>query len=470
MLSSSFARTAGKSTAASPSPDFSTNSIILDRSKCISCGMCIKACKNVAGQGVLKLTKVGNKKLISTVNGKPLQETSCIKCGQCTLVCPTGALAEKDGIERLEEVLKNPGDKVIVCQTAPAIRINLADAVGMPSGTIITGKMVTALKQLGFKYVFDTNFGADFTIVEEATELANRLKDPSSGPLPMFTSCCPAWVNYVEQSEPSLLKNLSTTRSPVGCLSAALKGDFPKLIGVDETQIFNVAIMPCTAKKDECERPQLRTKRGTKETDLVITTRELVKLLKKHKIDLKKLPDTPFDKFYGEASGGGAIFCNTGGVMEAAIRSAFKFITGKEIKDYNIMGVRGFEGIKVTSVDFDGTRIQFAVAQGVANAMKLIKKIRNQDPDVKDVKFCEVMACPGGCVCGGGSTRAKTKKAMEKRVNAAYKIDLESKSRVSHINTELNEMYERFLDGKYFSHKAHDTVHTELKPQPKSNK
>ncbi|OHT14791.1 iron hydrogenase [Tritrichomonas foetus] len=465
MLSQTLSRRSAAAAVASPSPDFSTNSIVLDRSKCVACGMCIKACNSVAGQGVLKLVKVGNKKLVSTKSGKPLQETNCIKCGQCTLVCGPGALTQKDAIQTVSEVLKNPGDKVLVCQTAPAIRVNLADGLGMPAGSIITGKMVTALKMLGFKYVFDTNFGADLTIVEEATELVNRIKDSKNGPLPMFTSCCPAWVNYVEQSQPDIIPNLSTCRSPVGMLSNVLKGEFPKLLNVDETKIYNVAIMPCTAKKDEAERPQLRTEKGTKETDAVITTRELVKMIKDAKIDFKNLPDTPFDKLYSEASGGGAIFCNTGGVMEAAIRSAYRFYTGKELKDYNILDVRGLDGIKLASVDFDGTPIKFSVAQGVANAMKLIKKIKNHEDDVKDVKFVEVMACPGGCVCGGGSTRAKTKKVMEKRIEAAYKIDENSKSRVSHINTELNECYDRYLDGKYFSHKAHHNFHTHLTPR-----
>ena len=301
MLSSNHLRSFAK---ASPSPDFTTNSIVVDSSKCIACGLCIKACKTIAGQGVLKLAKAPGekKKLVSTASGKSLQETNCIKCGQCTLVCPTGAIAEKDQISEVEAVLKNPQGKVTVCQTAPAIRINLSDALGLPPGTISTGKMVTALKQLGFKYVFDTNFSADMTIVEEASELVKRITDPSTGPLPMFTSCCPAWINYVEQSEPELIPQLSSCRSPMGMLSSAIRKDFTQIKNIKPTDIFNVAIMPCTAKKDEIERPQLYTKDGVKETDYVITTRELMRMIKKNKINFKKLPDTPFDTLYAESS------------------------------------------------------------------------------------------------------------------------------------------------------------------------
>ncbi|OHT17348.1 iron hydrogenase [Tritrichomonas foetus] len=462
MLTSSFRRSAAK---ASPSPDFTTNSITIDRTKCVSCGMCIKACKTVAGQGVLKLAKDGDKKLVSTVSGAPLQETACIKCGQCTLVCGPGAIMEKDQISDVEKVLKNPQGKVAVCQTAPAVRINLSDALGLPAGTISTGKMVTALKMLGFQYVFDTNWSADMTIVEEASELVKRLTEKDFGPLPMFTSCCPAWVNYVEQSDPSLIPNLSSCRSPMGMLSSTIRRDFASVKKIEPKDIFNVAIMPCTAKKDEIERPQLRTEDGIKETDYVITTRELMRMIKKAKIDFKKLPDTPFDQLYAESTGAGAIFCGSGGVMEAAIRTAYKLVTGKELENYNIDAVRGLDGIKIATVDFDGTPVTVAVAQGVANAKKLIKKIRDGDADVKDVKFVEVMACPGGCVCGGGSTRAKTKKAIEKRVEAVYRIDKESTKRASHLNAELNECYDRFLDGHYFSHKAHHVLHTKLAPR-----
>lgn len=460
---SRFLRSASKY---SPTPDFSTNSIVLDRSKCISCGMCVQACKKVAGQSVLKLVQdpAFKGKRVSTTNGKELQHTKCIKCGQCTLVCPTKALREKDAVDDVRAVLQNPGNKIITCEVAPAIRVNLADALGMPVGTVITGKLVTALKKLGFTHVFDTNWGADMTIVEEASELVSRIKNNET--LPMFTSCCPAWINYVEESAPKLIPHLSTVKSPMGMLAATLRNDFAKLQKVKPQDIYHVAIMPCTAKKDEIERKQLYTQDGVKETDKVITTRELAQWIKDAKINLKSLPDTPFDSVYGESTGAGTIFCNSGGVMEAAIRSAYKFYTGHEMKDVNVPAVRGVQdGIKYAVVDFDGLPIQFAVAQGIANAMNLIKKIDNKDPAVKDLKFIEVMACPGGCVCGGGSTRAKTKKAMQKRIDAVYELDREMPERVSHKNHELNECYDRTYEGHYFSHSAHHDLHTHHKPQ-----
>jgi iron-only hydrogenase group A len=442
----------------SPTIDLSTNSIQLNRSKCVSCGLCVRACKTIAGQGVLSLAKTPDGKKIGTTIGKPLQETGCIKCGQCTLVCGPGALMEKDELSTLEAILANPSGKTIVVQTAPAIRINLCDGLGLPAGSIETGKMVTLLKQLGFHYVFDTNFGADLTIVEEATEFVSRLTK-GTGPLPMFTSCCPAWVNYVEQHDPALIPNLSTCRSPLGMQSSVIKADWAKLKGLTAAQIYSVAIMPCTAKKDEVARPQFTTK-GYRETDLVITTRELIRLIKKKKINFRSLGDTNFDSCYSIGSGAGAIFCGSGGVMEAAVRSAYHFITGKQLAPLDLPALRGAkDGIKLVTADFDGTQVGVAVAQGIANAIKLIAGIRAKDPALATVKFVEVMACPGGCVCGGGSPKAKTKKAVDARVDACYKIDKSSTYRTSHDNPEIIELYTRF-GGKYGSHVAHEYLHT----------
>lgn len=450
----------------SPSPDMSTNSFILDRSKCISCGLCVKACKNIAGQSVLKLEKdtAYKGKRVSTVSGHLLQNTNCIKCGMCTLVCPTAALAEKDITHEVESILKNPGNMITTVQTAPASRVVIAEAFGLPPGTVVTGKLVTALKMLGFKYVFDTNWGADMTIVEEATELVNRIKSNSKN-LPMFTSCCPAWINYVEESQPDLIPNISTCKSCLAMLAATLRKDFAALNHIRPENIYHVAIMPCIAKKDEIERPQLRTQSGLKETDAVVTVRELIRWLKREKIDLKKLPDTPFDKFYGESTGASTIFCNTGGVMEAAIRTAYKFYTGHEMKNYDVKAVRGTEGIRYAAVDFDGMPVHFAVANGTAQAMKLIKRIKSKDPEVANIKFIEVMACPGGCVMGGGTNKAKNKKVLQKRTDAIYKVDEEKEERASHFNKEVNQCYDRSYDGQYFGHLAHESLHTHCKPQ-----
>ena len=449
--------------------DTSHNAIAFDMHKCINCQACVRACKNVAGQSVLKSVKIneGKKKgVVQTVTGKLLAETNCIGCGQCTLVCPTQAIHEKDALKQMNNIFKNKGDRILVCQIAPAIRINMAEGLGVPVGTVSTGKVVTALKRLGFDYVFDTNFGADLTIVEEATELLQRLNDPKAV-LPMFTSCCPAWVNYVEKSYPQWMPHLSTCRSPIGMLSAVIKNVFPKHIGVDPKRIFSVGIMPCTAKKDEAAREQLMTKSGLHETDLDITSRELAKMIKAAKINFKELLDTELDSPYAMATGGGAIFCATGGVMEAAVRSAYKFATGKELAPIEFVQVRGAEkGIKVGTVDINGREIKVAVAQGVKNAMSLIKKIEEGQDDVKGVVFCEVMACPGGCVGGGGSPRAKTKAAMNKRLDATYRIDRASKYRTPQDNTQLQDLYNAYLGGKFGHGLAHEYFHTHFKPQP----
>ena len=439
--------------------DTSSNSIQFDMSKCIGCNSCVRACKTVAGQSILKLVPHNGKKIAQTVVGKHIEETKCIGCGQCTLGCPTGALVEKDGITPVLDVIKNKNGRVVVAQIAPAVRINMAEALGVPAGTVTTGKLVSALRKLGFDYVFDTNFGADLTIVEEATELIQRLNTPGSA-LPMFTSCCPAWVNYVEKSAHDLIPHLSSCRSPVGMISSCIKNIFPQQIGKTAAEVINVAIMPCTAKKDECKRPQLRTKDGVQETDFVITSRELAKMIKAAGIKYKELKDSECDNIYSEASGGGAIFCATGGVMESATRSAYKFVTKKDLAPIEFTQIRGLTGIKMGQVDLNGRVIKVAVAQGIKNAMEMIKKIKSGDPQYKDVLFCEVMACPGGCVGGGGSPKAKTKKTMEKRLDATYSIDRKSKHRTPQDNEQLCQLYKDSIGGKFGSHKAHELLHT----------
>jgi iron-only hydrogenase group A len=442
----------------SPSPDTSTNSLTLDRSKCIKCGLCVKACTTIAGQGILKLSPTG----IGTASGLALQQTGCIKCGQCTLACPTSAIVEKDELPTLEAILACPEERTLVVQIAPAVRINLAEALGCPPGTIATGKLVTLLKRLGFHYVFDTNWAADATIVEEAHELLERIK--KGGPLPMFTSCCPAWVNYVEQHEQALIPHLSTTRSPLGIQDSVIKSDWVKLKYLKPSDVYSVAIMPCVAKKDEVKRSQMSEK-GYQETDLVITTRELVRLIKKRKIDFKKLPESEFDPCYSTSSGAGAIFGGSGGVMEAAVRTAYTYATGKPIQSLDFPALRGAKaGIKTATVDFDGTKVGVAVAQGIANAKKLIAQVQAKDPAVAGVKFIEVMACPGGCVCGGGSPKARSKKAVDARVEACYAIDRKSEFRTSHENPQVTAMYTRMFE-EPGSPLAHEYLHTHYMTQ-----
>ena len=435
-----------------PLKDMSSLAIQFQMEKCIGCTACVRACSNIAGQDILDCEK---KKKAHTASGKLLSDTNCISCGQCTLACPTGAITERFDKDELKNLLKNKNGKIMTCQFAPAIRINTAEALGIPAGTISTGKIITALKMLGFDYVFDTNFGADLTIVEEATEFVHRLNDPDAV-FPMFTSCCPAWVNYIEKSRPDLIPHLSSCRSPLAMLSSVVKNVFPKKIGVERSKIYHVAFMPCTAKKDEIRRPQFED-----ETDLVITSRELAQMIKEAKIDFKSLPESEGDTIYSEYSGGGAIFCATGGVMEAAIRSAYKFITGKEMIPLELKAVRGAnEGIKTASVDINGIKVNVAVAQGIKNAMDLISKVESKEPGFENIHFLEVMACPGGCVMGGGSPKAKGKKVVEKRLNATYEIDESLPKRISQDNVQLQALYNESIDGEFGSHYAHELFHT----------
>jgi len=435
-----------------PMHDESSLAIQFNMEKCIGCTSCVRACSNIAGQDILECEKKGK---AHTASGKLLSDTHCISCGQCSLACAKQAITEHFDKDEVTNVLKNKNGKIVVCQFAPAIRINMAEALGVPAGQISTGKIVTALKMLGFDYIFDTNFSADMTIVEEATELVHRLNDPDAV-LPMFTSCCPAWVNYIEKSRPDLIPHLSSCRSPLAMLSSVIKNVFPKKIGVERERIYNVAIMPCTAKKDEIRRPQF-----SDETDSVVTSRELAQMIKEAKIDFKNLEETPLDTIYSEFTGGGAIFCATGGVMEAAVRSAYKFITGKDMVPMELKAVRGTEnGIKTATVDINGIKVNVAVAHGIKNAMDLLAKIKNKEPGFETIHFLEVMACPGGCAMGGGSPKAKGKKGIEQRLDATYSIDDNLEKRVPQDNDQLNKLYEESFDGEYGSHHAHELLHT----------
>ena len=432
--------------------DDSSYSILLNMEKCIGCTQCVKACSTISGQNILECEIRGKS---HTASGELLANTPCISCGQCSLICPKSAITEHFNKDEVSEVLKNKKGKIVVCQFAPAVRINMAEALGVEVGTISTGKVVTALKMLGFDYIFDTTFSADMTVVEETTEFINRLYDPE-GVLPMFTSCCPAWINYIEKSRPDLIPNLSSCRSPMSMLSSIIKNVFAKKIGVSKNEIFNVGIMPCTAKKDEIKRPQLNN-----ETDAVITSRELATMILEAGIDFANLEETELDTIYSEYTGGGALFCATGGVMESALRSAYKFITGKDMTPLKMDSLRGYENsIKTASVDINGKTINVAVAHGIKNAMELISKIENKERGFEDIHFVEVMACPGGCVVGGGSPKAKTNAAINKRLNATYTIDDQTTKKVAQENEQLNALYEETFGSTYGSHYAHELLHT----------
>ena len=444
-----------------------TPSIIRDTSKCILCGRCVERCKNVQGIGILGFENRGFRTIVGPAYNRSMAQSPCMLCGQCVNVCPTGALAEKSEIELVDEARRQ--GKFIVVQTAPAVRAALGEEFGMHIGTPVTGKMVAALKRLGFNRVYDTNFGADLTIMEEATELLNRIK--TGGMLPMITSCSPGWVNYAEYFYGDLLGHLSSCKSPHEMMGAIVKSYFAEKNNLDPKDIFVVSIMPCTAKKYEKERPENANKDGLKDVDAVLTTRELGKLIKRSGIDFVHLPDEEFDQdLLGEYTGAGVIFGVTGGVMEAALRTAYHMVTGKEHELVEFKEVRGFEGVKEAAIDMDGTVVKVAVAHGMKNAKPLLDDIRaGKSP----YAFIEIMGCPGGCINGGGQPFVKPcflpnedanilDTYKEKRANALYSEDERQVLRQSHKNKQIQDLYKNYL-GEPNSHKAHELLHTTYK-------
>ena len=440
-----------------------TPSIIRDTSKCILCGRCVERCKNAHGMGVLGFEKRGFNTIVAPAENRSLAKSPCILCGQCVTVCPTGALAEKSEISKVDAAMA--AGKYVVVQTAPAVRAALGEEFGMKIGTPVTGKMVAALRRLGFKKVFDTNYAADLTIMEEATELLGRIKN--GGVLPMITSCSPGWINFAEMTYGDLLPHLSSCKSPHEMFGAILKSFYAEKIGVDPKDMFVVSIMPCTAKKFEKEREQLVTN-GLQDVDAVLTTRELGKLIKRSGINFNKLPDEEFDNdIVGEYTGAGVIFGVTGGVMEAALRTAYFALTGKEHEAIKFEAVRGFDGIKEASLEINGTTIWVAVAHGMKNARVLLDDIR---AGKSKYQFIEIMGCPGGCIAGGGQPYVKPQflpnedldildTYKEKRAAALYSEDERQVLRQSHNNPQIKALYEQFL-GEPNSHKAHELLHT----------
>lgn len=440
-----------------------TPSIVRDSSKCILCGRCVARCGNAHGKSVLGFEKRGFNTIVAPAENRSFQDSPCILCGQCVSVCPTGALMEKSEIGKVDEAMK--AGKYVVVQTAPAVRAALGEEFGMKIGTPVTGKMVAALKRLGFQKVFDTNYGADLTIMEEATELLGRIKQ--GGKLPMITSCSPGWVNYAEIHYGDLLEHLSSCKSPHEMFGAILKSYYAEKNGIDPKDMFVVSIMPCTAKKFEKERDQLITN-GLPDVDAVLTTRELAKLIKRSGIDFARLPEEEFDNdLVGDYTGAGVIFGVTGGVMEAALRTAYHALTGKEYGPINFEAVRGFDGIKEAEIDVDGTKIWIAVAHGMKNAKVLLDDIR---AGKSKYHFIEIMGCPGGCIAGGGQPYVKPQflpnedddildTFREKRASALYSEDERQVIRQSHNNPQMKALYDEFL-GEPNSHKAHELLHT----------
>ena len=441
-------------------------SIVRDTSKCIMCKRCVAACKNVQNIGAIDVASRGFASHIATVGEVSLNDVNCTLCGQCITACPVGALKEKDETKNVWRKLRDK-DTYVVVQTAPAVRAALGEEFGMPVGTNVTGKMVTALKKLGFDKVFDTNTGADLTIMEEATEFLGRLNN--GGVLPMITSCSPGWIRFIEMNYPEQLDNLSSCKSPHEMFGAILKSYYAEKHGIDPKKMYVVSVMPCVAKKFEGQREELSND-DMQNVDSVITTRELAKMIKQANLEFTDLEDGEFDSPMGDATGAAVIFGTTGGVMEAALRTAYETVTGKTLAKVNFEDVRGKEGIKKATINLDGKELKVAVAHGLANARTIMEEIKN---GTADYQFVEIMACPGGCVMGGGQPIRSSKDRNEMDVRALragclYSIDEKSTIRKSHENPVIKELYKEFL-GEPCGHKSHELLHTHYAKREKYN-
>lgn len=432
-------------------------SIVRDPNKCILCGRCVAMCKQVQKVGAIEKMNRGFNTVISGTFNKSLANVNCVNCGQCINVCPTGALSEKDNTKEVWKALQDK-DKYVVVQTAPAVRAALGEEFGLPIGTLVTGKMVSALKKLGFDKVFDTDTAADLTIMEEATELIERINN--KGVLPMITSCSPGWIKYIEHHFPDQLDHLSTCKSPHQMFGAIIKSYYANKMNIDPKNIVVVSVMPCVAKKFEAKRSELSVD-GLVDVDVVLTTREIARMIKQANIDFVSLPEEQFDDPMGEATGAAVIFGITGGVMEAALRTAQDLLTGTSVDKIDFTEVRGKEGIKEATVSINGLDINVAVAHGLANAEKVMKEIND---GISKYHFIEIMACPGGCIMGGGQPIHTAKEIgsidiMGLRAKALYDADSASKIRKSHDNPAIKKMYEEYLE-KPGSHVAHKLLHT----------
>ncbi|MEI6748528.1 MAG: NADH-dependent [FeFe] hydrogenase, group A6 [Bacteroidales bacterium] len=454
--------------------DISSPSIVKDNSKCIRCQRCVRTCDELQAVSALAVVNKGDHQSISTFMNKPMNEVVCTNCGQCINRCPTGALTERNYIEEVWNAIYNPA-KFVVVQTAPATRVALGEDLGIEVGHSVTGKMVSALKKVGFNKVLDTDFTADLTILEEGTELLTRLKKAlvdkdEKVVLPMMTSCSPGWIKFQEHMFPGLLDNLSSCKSPQQMFGSLAKTYYADKINIKAENMIVVSIMPCTAKKFECNRSEMRDS-GYKDVDYVLTTRELAMMIKQAGIDFEKLEDEKYDSILGESTGAAVIFGATGGVMEAALRTAHEIITGREVPftNLNIKPVRGMEGVKEATVkiknvkpewDFlEGVELNVAVAHGLANAKKLMKLVESGQ---SNYHFIEIMGCPGGCIGGGGQPIPTSPEIRKKRADAIYEEDMNMPIRKSHENPEVAEVYKEFL-GEPLGHKSHELLHTHYK-------
>jgi NADH-quinone oxidoreductase subunit G len=434
--------------------DRSSPSIVRDSRKCIHCHRCITVCESVQTVSVLTPSFRGSKVRVVPSFDLPLVETNCVACGQCVMACPVGALYEKDEVDEVWKVLQDPTKHVIV-QEAPAIRAALGEEFGLPPGTLVTGKMIAALRKLGFDKVFDTNFTADLTIIEEGHELLKRVKE--GGKLPMITSCSPGWIKFCEHFYPDLLDHLSTCKSPQQMFGALAKTYYAQTAGIDPKEIVSVSIMPCTAKKFESARPEMNAS-GYRDVDYVLTTRELARMIKEAGIDFLNLKEEDYDAPMGEYTGAGTIFGTTGGVMEAALRTVYAVVTGENLPSLDIIPVRGLEGVKEATVKVGALGdVKVAVAHGLGNARKVMDRIREGRADYA---FIEIMCCPGGCVAGGGEPIPTSNEIRMLRAAALYQDDGQvQKKRQSHENPSITKLYETFLK-EPLGHKSHELLHT----------
>jgi len=438
--------------------DVSSLSVVRDPEKCILCGRCVRTCDILQSVGALHSSGRGWDSEIVAGFGGDMSDAVCVNCGQCINRCPTGALRGKSHIDDVWAAIYDPAKHVVV-QTAPAVRAAIGEEFGLPAGSRVTAKMVTALKMLGFDRVMDTDFTADLTIMEEGSELIQRVTQ--GGVLPQITSCSPGWVKFIEHYYPELLPHVSSCKSPQQMFGALAKTYYAEKMGIDPKDIVSVSVMPCTAKKYECERPEMADS-GYQDVDYVLTTREAAQMIKEAGIDLPTLPEGVYDDPLGMSTGAAVIFGNTGGVMEAALRTAYKLLTGEELGNVNIEAVRGIEGVREATIDVGGLQVKAAVAHGLSNAREVLEGIKSGR--FKDYHFIEIMCCPGGCIGGGGQPQPTNEEIRKARTAAIYEEDESMPVRRSHENLAVQKLYEEFL-GEPLSHKSHTLLHTHYTPR-----